>query len=325
MLEHAGRRSVLALLVVLAPASCGGADLPDPPPSSEDDPPEAPPSVVEAAVDAPADAGIPPVRECEAPEPTWIWCDDFERDRLSRYFEYTEADGSFVRAEGVGLLGSVGMRARFRKGQVDAGSLKLAFGRTPQAYFRPVAGPDRRYREIFWRFYLRYEEDWTGGGGDKLTRATSFSSPDAWAQAMIAHVWSGSGPTRDRLVLDPASGVGADGRVRTRRYNDFDRLRWLGNRPAETALFAPDELGRWHCVEAHVRLNDPGHHDGLFELWIDDRLEVRLEGLNWVGSFEAYGVNALFLENYWNEGAPRNQERYFDALVVSSDRIGCGS
>src|SRR5256885_15333135 len=63
------------------------------------------------------------VAECATPQPAWIWCDDFEQDRLNRYFEYDNANGSFVRAAKMGVGGSYGMRARFNKGQVDAGSL----------------------------------------------------------------------------------------------------------------------------------------------------------------------------------------------------------
>src|SRR5262245_5669700 len=77
--------------------------------------------------------------ECDAPKPGWLWCDDFEKDRMDSYFEYGSVDGSFVRAPGVGYGGSTGMRARFsRKGQVWAGFLHLAIGKTPSSYFRPV-------------------------------------------------------------------------------------------------------------------------------------------------------------------------------------------
>src|SRR6266498_4072720 len=36
--------------------------------------------------------------ECAAPRAGWIWCDDFEQDRLSKYFEYDNAGGNFGRA-----------------------------------------------------------------------------------------------------------------------------------------------------------------------------------------------------------------------------------
>ena len=78
--------------------------------------------------------------------------------------------------------------------------------------------------------------------------------------------------------------------------------------------------GKWYCVEAHARLNDPGRSNGVFELWIDDRPEVRHSGM---GRFQDYGINAVYLENYWNDGAPQPEERYFDNVVVSRQRLGC--
>jgi len=86
--------------------------------------------------------------ECSASRPGWIWCDDFEKDRLSSYFAYGAHNGDFVRLPGVGYGGSVGMRARFSRGQVQGGVLHLAFGRTPRSYLRPVDAGTAVYREL---------------------------------------------------------------------------------------------------------------------------------------------------------------------------------
>ena len=77
------------------------------------------------------------------------------------------------------------------------------------------------------------------------------------------------------------------------------------------------------CVEAHVRLNDAGQANGVHEFWIDDKLEARREGLDFVGSYKEYALNGVFLENHWNSGSPKVQERYFDNFVVSTKRITC--
>jgi hypothetical protein len=261
--------------------------------------------------------------ECDQPRPTWVFCDDFEADRLDRYFEYDDARGAFVRAEGVGTAGSWGMRARFEAGTAGAGALHLALGRTPQRVFRPADAGTQVYRELYWRFFVRNQPGWQGGGGYKLTRAFVFASESTWAQAMIAHVWAGQPPHQQVLVMDPASGVAADGTLRSTRYNDFARLRWLGARRGRTPLFAADHVGAWYCVEVHVRLDDPGRGNGIFEFWVDGRLEALRNDLAWVGPFNRYGINAVYLENYWNNGAPVRQERYFDRFVVATARIGC--
>ncbi len=273
-------------------------------------------------VGVPADTPVALSKECDAPRAEWIWCDDFETDRLSAYFEYDDAGGGFARAAGVGVEGSTGMRVRFAAGQVGAGSLHLAMGKTPDPYFRPVDAGTAVYREIYWRVYVKNQSGWVGGGGDKLSRATVFVSGN-WSQAMIAHVWSGSPPDEDYLVIDPASGTDEQGTVRTTRYNDFPNLRWLGLARTATPIFDDAHVGRWHCVEAHVRLNDPGRSNGVFELWIDGSLEARRDSLNWIGSYGDYGINAVFFENYWNAGSPVDQERYFDNIVVGTAPIGC--
>lgn len=268
-------------------------------------------------------SAAPSLSECAEYRPGWIWCDDFEEDRLDLYFEYDDSEGDFVQAESVGLNGSRGMRARWAIGQVGAGALHLAFGRTPQTYFRPVDAGTADYREIHWRMYVRNQPGWTGGGADKLSRAMIFASSTTWAQAMIAHVWSASAPNENYLLIDPASGTDASGNLVTTTYNDFGNLRWLGAARGTTPLFDASHVGQWFCVEARVKLNDSGQENGIFELFVDGMLEARRTGLNWVGSFSAYGINAVFFENYWNDGATQAQERYFDNLVVSTQPIGC--
>ena len=64
-----------------------------------------------SAITVPPPPPPPGSAECAVPQPGWIWCDDFEQDRLGQYFEYVDDGGSFVRASGVGLNGSAGMRA----------------------------------------------------------------------------------------------------------------------------------------------------------------------------------------------------------------------
>ena len=275
----------------------------------------------EADPDAPGAA----VRECAAPSPDWIWCDDFEEDRREAYFEVRNADGNFGPRDGAGLAGSRGMVARYREGVTGAGALHLAFGRTPQSYFAPVDAGTEDYREIYWRLYLRVPVEWVGHGGYKLARATVFTSPDHWGQAMVAHLWSGrpDGPNALGLVLDPVSGVDAAGRVVPDEYNDFPAFRWLGVAGSRTKIFDRARRGVWRCIEAGVRLNDPGRANGTFRLWIDGELEAEKLGLDWVGTYREYGINALFIENYWDGGAPATQERAFDNLVVSRTPVGC--
>lgn len=259
--------------------------------------------------------------ECQNPSAAWIWCDDFDQDRLSSYFEYSSAGGAFTRAADVGVDSSSAMLVHYAAGQVNVGYLHLAFGRTPSSYMRPVDAGTADYRNIYWRVFVRNAPNWTGGGGDKLSRAIVFAT-SGWAEAMAAYLWSG-GTNGNYLVADPASGTDEAGNLQTTTYNDT--MRWLGVLRGSTPLFDADHVGQWYCVEAHVRLNDAGQSDGVYEFWVNGHLEAHAADLNWLGAYDQYGINAVFLENYWNgNGSPQSQNRYLDNFVVSTARIGCG-
>ena len=64
-----------------------------------------------------------------------------------------------------------------------------------------------------------------------------------------------------------------------------------------------------------------------FEMWINDEFECGRYDLNYVGSYEigpgaGTGINNFFIENYWNNGAYKDQSRYFSNVVISRSRIG---
>ena len=137
---------------------------------------------------------------------------------------------------------------------------------------------------------------------------------------MIAHLW---GDDQTHLLIDPVRCVDSSNNVICSGYNDFSHMTWLGTRTGPTTIFDTAHSGTWYCIEAHARLNDPGQSNGVQEFWIDGSVEASRQGLNFVNSYNAYGINAIFFENYWGSGSPRQQERYFDNIVVSTQRIGC--
>ena len=258
----------------------------------------------------------------EVLHPGWIFCDDFESDILlvkkGRYFEHTNKGGTFFPIEGVGIENSRGMRVLWRPGEVDAGNLKLAFGRNSNSYMKNGIRENQDFREIYYRIYLKMQAGWEGSPA-KLSRATIIADSE-WSQAMIAHLWTGKRPY---LTAAPVRCVDMNNKVKCNGYNDFVHMEWIGPKTGITPIFDFAHNNTWFCIEAHVRLNDPGQSNGLQEFWIDGKLEARSEGLNFVQSYSEYGINAVFFENYWNSGSPKQQERYFDNIVVSTQRVGC--
>lgn len=260
--------------------------------------------------------------------PSWIWCDDFEQNRISSYFD-SSGQGTFARASGVGFNNTWGMVASWNSGTVDAGSLKLAFGLVPSGGgFTIPAGVDTttKFQEIYYRAYLKSSANWIGQGAghnSKYTRATVFTS-GAWAQAMIAHLWSNdTGGNNNYLLIDPASCV-TGSTVNCTGYNG-SQLVYLGGTRGNIPIFTSPNAGNWNCIEAHVKLNTVGLSDGIQEFWIDGVLDASRTNLNFRGSYTGYGINAVLFENYINGGASQYQQRWWDNIVVATQRIGCSN
>ena len=261
-----------------------------------------------------------------SPNPNVIFCDDFEASgplvASGRYFEYGtgETANTFTLQAGVGYNGSYGMRAAIVPGNVSGGSLKVAFGRNPGAGMNNGIRTTEDFREIYYRFYVKFKTGWADGN-DKLSRATSIVAAD-WSQAMIAHHWESQ--TDHHLYIDPVRCVDlSTNQPKCSGYNDFAHMDWLGETQGAATFSSGAKIGQWVCVEQHVRLNDPGQSNGVQEAWIDGNLDVSKTNLNFVGSYTAYAINAVFFETWLNAGATATEERYFDDIVISTQRIGC--
>lgn len=262
-----------------------------------------------------------------SPDLSTLLCEDFDSGLPSigskgKFLEYSTGKGSFTLESNAGYAASPGMRAHWEQGQVSAGWILILFGKVPADGYRVShIQPNRNFREIYWRFYHRTDSAWAGGLTNKLTRAFIFGDPTHWGQAMIGHLWFGP-----RLFIDPVSGVknagGVDSLVTT-AYNDFPNFEWLGSIAGTTPIYSDANAGRWFCIEAHVKLNTPGQSDGLMEFWVDGELNARRSGLDWVGEWQDYGLNAVQFDNYHNGGSPVARDRYLDNLVISTERIKC--
>tara|TARA_R110000764_G_scaffold90598_1_gene172972 strand:- start:10198 stop:11409 length:1212 start_codon:yes stop_codon:yes gene_type:complete len=241
-----------------------------------------------------------------------IWYDDFSTNK-----QYMDSRGALDTIVNFGAMGG-SVNVGFKKGDVfGLGDRKVAFGDFPGN--GPVLKQGQSFNEIYWRIYVKHEYGWNGSPA-KMSRATSIVS-DSWKQAMIAHVWHGGGHL---LTLDPARGVHEQtDSIITTKYNDFDNLLWLGNSPtSKFPLSSTEESGYWVLVESRVKLNTPGKNDGINQLWIDGRLEVERENLNLRGNYTKHGINAVFLESYWNKGSLKDQGRWYDNFVIATVPIG---
>lgn len=242
-----------------------------------------------------------------------LWYDPLD-EPSSQYFEQK---GDLTSREALGGRGK-SLEVFYPGGKKGGGSAnrKLAIGDTPVGS-RKAVKRGKKIEDLFWRIYVKHQKGWTGGGPAKMSRAMIFNGSN-WSQAMISHVW-GSGPN---LTLDPVRAASGD-RATTSRYNDWSGLKWLGNSPgSQFKIHSTEESGRWVCVEAEARLNTPGKSDGYNCLWIDGIKQCERKNLDFRSSYTKYGINAVFLESYWNQGSPLDQYRWYDDFVVSTRYTG---
>ena len=244
-------------------------------------------------------------------DPATIWFDDFNgQPKL-----YAEGASPLDEAMSFGGSGK-SLLCFYEKGERGRGGRRVFFGDTP-TYKNKAIRRGETFTDIYWRMYVKHQYGWRGSP-DKMSRATSISSAK-WSQAMIAHVWSSHNSS---LTLDPVRGVHGE-KVVTTKYNDFKNMKWLGNKPVSVfPIHATKESGYWVLVESRARLNTPGKNDGINQLWIDGRLECERTNLNFRGKYTKHGINAVFLEAYWNNGSPVTQSRWYDNFVISNKPIG---
>ncbi len=97
---------------------------------------------------------------------------------------------------------------------------------------------------------------------------------------------------------------------------------WGNHFSSDPPILLPRD--EWVCLEIHMRLNTPGVADGVMEYWINGALGHRQEGMLWRHTAELQ-LNKAWLMHYIAGGdADQSNRVWFDDVVVSTERIGCG-
>ena len=78
--------------------------------------------------------------------------------------------------------------------------------------------------------------------------------------------------------------------------------------------------GQWYCLEIHLK---QGNGNAIIETWIDGVKKWNYTNATFPNPWN----NGLMISGYWNTsstpGSRGAQQRYFDNIVVSTQRIGC--
>ena len=196
-------------------------------------------------------------------------------------------------------------------------------------YVSKNEGKGNGYEEIFVRYYQKLDEHYTPErnhganlGGRDLTRLDSWWAGMANTTDVAAHGYFYSG-------LQPYDAPGNKLYWGFYSYHLDKPTAWGDDYKPKESEKKQIEIGRWYCLERHMKLNsvDPLKADGLEELWVDGELAIRREGLRFRKVPEVR-ITVFELEVYYHGLPKRFTEEdpikvYFDNLVVARQRIGC--
>lgn len=171
--------------------------------------------------------------------------------------------------------------------------------------------------EIYFRYYLRFADDWDPKRGGKLPgiggtygRAGWGGRPvhgdDGWsARGLFAGQKGGRTPIGYYCYhMDMRGQYGSE---------------WRWDRDDRGLL----ENNRWYCIEQYVKLNAPGEADGILRGWVDGQLAFEKTDIRF------RSVDALKIEDVWVNfylGGTWTSESehhvYIDEVLISKGPIG---
>jgi hypothetical protein len=171
--------------------------------------------------------------------------------------------------------------------------------------------------EVYFRYYLRFADDWTPRRGGKLPGFGGTYGRAGWGGRPVDGTdgWSARGLFEGQK----------DGRTPIGFYCYHMDMRgrygsnWVWDRDERGFL----ENNRWYCIEQYVKLNTPGQSDGILRGWVDGELafektDIRFRSVDRL-KIEAVWIN-VYLGGTWT--AEQDHHLYLDEVVISKRPIG---
>jgi hypothetical protein len=248
-----------------------------------------------------------PLREA----PGVFFHEDFETigDLGERFQDIGRSDGRFGMSARDPFSGKRSLeqsylaKERMKGDPGDAGWIWRRFGDNP------VGAGDRAlvpHPVVVARWYHKFEAAFSEDVPPKFARLRCFTK-GAWHGAYTVLYWIGGDD--DHLSLE-----------RHTRAPGAHR-EWLPN--YETTFSFRDRLhvGRWIHFEMRLALGDGARADRL-QAWADGVLVCDVEKDDLAAGFREFTPNGMSWDCYWNGGSPKDQSRYFDDLVLSTQAVG---
>jgi len=198
---------------------------------------------------------------------------------------------------------------RIRVDQDDHYGLDLKF------FFRDHLGYEPE--EVYWRYYLRFADDWDPYKGGKMPGIAGTYNTAGWGgrPATGADGWSARGQFNGQTAGETPIGFYVYHVDRTSPWGA--EIIWENNHLGYL------ENNRWYCIEQYCKMNTPTLNDGILRGWVDGQLAYERTDFRFRDVYdlkiETIWVN-VYLGGSWT--AITDHHLYIENIVMAHDYIG---
>lgn len=244
-------------------------------------------------------------------DPNVIVFTDFESDRWRKHWSGGNRETVSVviedRKRGFQSLQNKALRIKVPKGEHYGASIEYKFKE------RMGSEPE----EVYFRYYLRFGNDWDPARGGKLPGIGGTYGRAGW----------GGRPSNGRNGWSARGQFGGQkaGKTPIGFYCYHADMR---GKYGNTWTWGKNGLGyldndRWYCLEQYVRMNTPGKNDGILRGWVDGRLAFEKTNIR-MRDLRNLKVECIWINIY--HGGTRSAESddhlFIDNIVVAKRYIG---
>ncbi|MHC4703946.1 MAG: polysaccharide lyase, partial [Planctomycetota bacterium] len=189
------------------------------------------------------------------------------------------------------------------------------YGASIMYRFREQIGAEPE--EIYFRYYLRFADDWNPQRGGKLPGISGTYNRAGWGGRPSDGRNGWSARCLFRGQSDGKTPVGfycyhADmkGRYGSGWTWEQQKRGYLAN-------------NRWYCIEQYARMNTPGKNDGILRAWVDgkpafEKTDIRMRDVETL-KIEAIWLN-VYLGGTWTSKS--DHHLYIDNVAIARSYIG---
>ncbi|MGD8237603.1 MAG: DNRLRE domain-containing protein [Armatimonadota bacterium] len=252
-----------------------------------------------------------------ASDPDVIFADDFESPQWADDWSYARGTIDTTVADAARRfepLQGKGLRVRIPEGST--------LGMTTAYKFEQETGQEPE--EIFFRYYLRFGDDWNQTlQGGKMPGISGTYGVAGWGGRKVDGTdgWSARGSFYYSIPDDnPLAGTTPIGTYcyHADMRGNYGNV-WLWQEGYRGFL----RNNRWYCVEQYLKMNTPGETDGIIRAWIDGRPAFEKTDIRF------RTVDKLKIEQIWmnvyhggTKPSPRDQHLFIDNVVIAKKYIG---